>query len=128
MTVTKKIIFAKTISASAAICSIGLLAGCSRTEPPPLETIGAAKMAVHEAERADHTAELAPADLLNAQQKLASADQALRRNDNVSARRMSEQAIVDAQLAKAKTLTAQTNIGVREERDALHDVQREINQ
>ena len=83
-------------------------------------------MAVHQAERGDHTAALAPVDLQNAQLKLSVAEQAMNKRDNILARRMSEQAIVDAQLAMAKTLTAQTNLGVHEERDALHDVQREI--
>ena len=108
------------------LCSSLILASCARTEPAPLEILGAAKMAVHDAERGDHTAEFAQADLQSAQSKLSVADQAINRRDNVTARRMSEQAIVDAQLAKAKTLAAQTNLGVHEERDALHDVQREI--
>ena len=107
-----------------ALCCLFYLSSCSRTEPPPLETYGAAKMAVHDAERGEHTAQFAAADLQSAQLKLNAADQALRKKDNIQARRMSEQAIVDAQLAKVKTLTAQTNIGVHEERDALHDVQR----
>lgn len=117
----------KLITVSVLICGVPLLlASCSRHEPPPLELLGAAKMAVHEAERGDHTAQLAPIDLQSAKQKVANADLAMNRKDNVLARRLSEQAIVDAQLARAKTLTAQTNIGVHEEHDALHDVQREI--
>lgn len=101
-----------------------LLSGCSKNEPAPRELLGAAKMAVHDAERGDHTAELAPVELQNAQSKLSQAERAIDRRDNMLARRMGEQAIVDAELAKAKTLTAQTNFGVHEERDALHDVQR----
>lgn len=103
-----------------------LLASCGRHEPPPLELLGAAKMAVHEAQRGDYTAQLAPIELQRAKQKVTDADLAMTHKDNVSARRLSEQAIVDAQLATAKTLTAQTNLGVHEEHDALHDVQREI--
>lgn len=117
----------KRLSRIAAAASCLLLTGlvsCARREPAPLEILGAAKMAVHEAERGDHTAQLAPIDLQNAQQKLINAELAMNRQDNTLARRLSEQAIVDAQLAKAKTLTAQTNLGVHEERDALHDVER----
>ena len=120
------IVFQKTFLLLGVASTLLYLSSCSRREPAPLELLGAAKMAVHDAERADHTAQLAPVDLQNAQQKLATADRAINRRDNILARRMSEQAIVDAQLAKAKTLTAQTNLGVHEQLDALHDVQREI--
>jgi len=111
---------------TAVACSLVSLASCSRREPPPLELIGAAKMAVHDAERGDHTAQLAPTELQSARTKLETANRALNNRDNLLARRMSEQAIVDAQLANAKTLTAQTNLGVHEVRDALRDVRREI--
>jgi hypothetical protein len=111
---------------SSTLYSLVGLSSCSRNEPAPLETFGAAKMAVHDAERGDHTARFASSELQSAQMKLNEADQALSKHDNIRARRMSEQAIVDAQLANAKTLTAQTNLGVHEEIDALHDVQRGI--
>jgi hypothetical protein len=113
------------IFTTAACLTIGA-AGCSRHEPPPLELLGSAKMAVHDAEQGDHTAQFAPAELRNAQQKVNSAALALDRGENLRARRLSEQAIVDAQLANAKTLTAQLNGGALAEHRALHELQGEI--
>lgn len=97
--------------------------GCSLQEPPPLEMLGAAKMAVQDAERSDHTAQFAPAELQSAKQKVQAAEQAIAEQQNTLARRLSEQAIVDAQLATAKTLTTQYRIGANEQLDALRDVQ-----
>lgn len=102
------------------------MTGCSRHEAPPLELLGAAKMALHNAEQDDHTAEVAPADLQSAQRKINAADQAIAQGNNVKARRLSEQAIVEAQLAKAKTQTTLSRVGANEERSALQDLQHEI--
>lgn len=116
-------------SGSTAFASLSLFiasSGCAHREPPPLELVGAAKMAIHEAERNDHTAQQAPKELQSAQDKSQEAQQALQRKDYLRARRLSEQAIVDAQLAQARTQTALAIAGAREERDALRDVHREI--
>jgi hypothetical protein len=99
--------------------------GCSR-QPKQLEIVGAAKMAVREAEREDYAPKLAPADLSNARAKLADAEQAASNGDELRARRMSEQAIVDAQLARAKTDSGLSRLGAVEEKDAMQDLQREV--
>jgi hypothetical protein len=115
-------------SSTAAMASFLLvgMTGCSGQEPPPLELLGAAKMAVQDAAQNNQTAQFAPAELQSAQQKVSAADQAVDQGENVKARRLSEQAIADAQLAKAKTLTAQSKIGAQDERDALQGLQNEI--
>ncbi len=117
------------VKTDAAILGLLLAAtsGCSKSEAPPLELIGAAKMAVQDAERSDHTAQLAPVDLQRAERKLSLAEEALSEKDNRLARRLSEQAIVDAQLAKAKSLSIQSSATVSEEKQALDELKSEVN-
>ncbi len=57
---------------------------------------------------------------------ITNAEQAASNGDELRARRMSEQAIVDAQLARAKTDSGLSRLGAVEEKDAMQDLQREV--
>ena len=85
-----------------------LLVACGSTPPPPREQLTAADLAVQEAEEADATS-LAPEFLLQAREKLARAQET---EDPIRARRLAEQALIDAQLAEAQARaeTAQRNL------------------
>jgi len=74
-----------------------LCAGCA-TEPAPTAELAAARAAVAQAGQA---AEYAPKELAAAQTKLAAAQGALARGENVQARRLAQEAEVDARLAWA---------------------------
>ncbi len=77
------------------------LVACSST-PAPVGEISAAQTAVTAAEQAD-AAQHAPADLDRARDKLMRAEAALQADENNQARRLAEQALVDARLAEAKS-------------------------
>ena len=76
------------------------LSACSTVEPPA-EKVSQAEFAVREASerRAPQYASL---ELRRARDKLAEARQAMSRENYVTARRLAEQALVDAQLAQEK--------------------------
>ena len=73
------------------------LAACA-TEAPPSAELASARAALAQA---GPVAEYAPKELAAAQTKLSAAQHALARGDNVQARRLAQQAEVDARLAWA---------------------------
>lgn len=106
----------------AAICLLTSTA-CS-THSPPLETLGAAEMAIDEAERLD-AGTAAPAELNTAQGKLKMARTAMAEEEFVEARRFSEQAIVDANLARAKAELSRSAEQLEDATEALQEIERE---
>ncbi|CAO3415222.1 DUF4398 domain-containing protein [Azospirillum endophyticum] len=89
---------------AAAVLSAALgMAACASDVPPPTAQLGAASQAVQEAERAN-ALQYAPVALQSARDKLASADKAMRADERTRARRLAEEARVDAELA---TVTSQ---------------------
>jgi Domain of unknown function (DUF4398) len=76
------------------------LAACSSV-PAPVAEMSAAQTAVTSAEEAD-AAQHAPTDLDRARDKLIRAQAAMQEEDNTEARRLAEEALVDARLAEAK--------------------------
>ena len=74
-----------------------VLAACA-TEPAPTAELAAARSAV---ELASPAADYAPKELEAAQRKLSAAEGALARGENVQARRLAQEAAVDARLASA---------------------------
>lgn len=84
-----------------AVCGTILLAACAST-PEPTAELQAAQQAVADAERAQ-AAEHAAGELSQARTKLASANSAVQSEDMDEARRLAEQARVDAELASART-------------------------
>jgi hypothetical protein len=88
-----------------------LVAACGTTPPPPIETVAAAQTAVTAAEQADAPT-LAPAELDRARDKLLRAQAAIQQEENEAARRLAEQAAVDARLAeaRARAVVAQQNV------------------
>jgi hypothetical protein len=79
--------------------SLLALAACASSAPPPTIELAAARAAIEQAGPA--VAHYAPAELAAAQSKLERAEQALARDDRTQARRLAEEAEVDARLAWA---------------------------
>lgn len=93
---------------AAAVLSAALgLAACATDIPPPTAQLGASSQAVQAAERAN-ALQYAPVELQAARDKLAAADIAMRADERVRARRLAEQAQVDAELATVRSQRAVT--------------------
>jgi Tfp pilus assembly protein PilF len=76
-----------------------LLSGACATEPPPTAQLASARAVVDHA--GEVVAQYAPSELSAAKTKLHLAEDALARGDNAQARRLAEEAEVDARLAAA---------------------------
>jgi alanyl-tRNA synthetase len=82
----------------AALTTLSALAACTSV-PAPVQDVAEAERAVQEAAAADAEA-LAPAELDKARRKLEAAKSALAAQENLRARQLAEQALVDAELAE----------------------------
>ena len=91
-------------------CLIGL-AGCASA--PPTVAISNAEIAIRKADTVG-AAQHAPLELHVAREKLDSASQALEEGESEVARRLAEQALVDAELAEAKTRAAKARQNANE--------------
>ena len=98
-----------------------LLAGCASTPPPEAE-LAAAEVALEEAVEAE-AASHAPTLLQQAQEKLARARGAVEAERYVEARRLAEQAAVDAQLAEAHARAEIATSHLREVQEGVEDLQ-----
>ena len=85
------------------------LAACA-TFPSVTEQLAASKAAIDSAEMAG-AAKVAPQELSQAREKLMAAQSAATSNDVERARRLADEALVDAQLAQARTSTALSRDG-----------------
>jgi hypothetical protein len=90
----------RTTSIGAAIVAGVMIAGCS-THRPPTAKVATADVAIRQAEEAE-APEYAPLELRLAREKLEKARRAMDDDEDERARRLSEEAFVDAQLAQAK--------------------------
>ena len=108
----------------AAVALGALLAACGSTPPPPVDAVAAAQTAVTSAEQAN-AATLAPAELDRARDKLLRAQAAIQQEDNVEARRLAEQASVDARLAETRARATLANRNAEEFQAGLDAVRAE---
>ena len=110
----------------AAACALILmaLAGCA-TVPAPSDQLAVAKAAVSDAVGAGG-GEFTPAELRAAQEKLDQADRAMRAEDYRAARRLAEEAEVDAKLAATKARSLKAQRAVAELRESIRALQLEL--
>jgi FtsZ-interacting cell division protein YlmF len=99
-----------------------LLAACSSV-PPPQEQLAAADLAVREADEAEAGAHAA-APLRKARDKLEQARAALEAKEHLAARRLAEQALVDAQRAEAEARAAVAGQSFEEMQRSIEDLRR----
>lgn len=104
---------------------LGLVAGCA-TVAPPREQLGAAEAGVRQA-NASKAPQYASAELRMATDKLAQAQSAMRAKKYNEARRLAEEALVEAQLAESKARTAEAQQTARNMREAIESLRREAN-
>ena len=99
------------------------LAACATTLPPPAEQMAVSSAALAHAEGAG-SAELAPAEMALARDKMERARQAMTRKDHGVALALAQQAELDAQLAEAKAESiraARSAAALQEASRALRD-------
>lgn len=101
------------------------LAACA-TLPPPTEQLGAARAAIQSAE-VNGADKSAPVELTQARERLTAAQLAVSKNDTESARRLADEALVDAQLAQAKASTMRSREGVAQAEASLRALREETN-
>ncbi len=100
------------------------LGACSGT-PKPKTEIALSNAAVQNAEVAGAT-DLAPIELRTAKQKQALANNALSSKNYLTAKQLSEQAAVDAELAKAKSEAEKSRVAVKEVEDSINVIRAEL--
>lgn len=100
------------------------LAGCASV-PPPKEQLAVSKAAVENASTADST-EFAPVELRAAREKLSEAERAMADKDYARARRLAEEAEVDARLAQTKASSAKAEKAVAEAQEANRVLREEL--
>jgi hypothetical protein len=106
-----------------ALFAVPLFAACVTT-PPPTDELAAARAMVGQAQPL--AAREAPAELGIAQAKLAHAEDAMQRGDYDDARRLSEQAEVDAKLALALAENARAQRGAAEVEQSIEALRAEL--
>lgn len=102
------------------------LSACSGT-PKPKTEIALSNAAVQNAEVAGAT-DHAPIELRTAKEKQAMANSALASKNYLTAKQLSEQAAVDAELAKAKSEAEKSRAAVKEVEDSINVIRTELNQ
>lgn len=100
---------------------------CTSRAMPPNEQLALGQASI-EAALGSGAAQVAPAELLRAREKMASAQQALQAGHPVQARRLAEQADVDAQLAQAKADAAKSARASQEVEASLQTLREELQQ
>lgn len=105
------------------VCGVLGAGGCSAVRPPEA-AIGQAQLAVRQA--AESKAPVyAPSELRIAQEKASGAQQAMEDEEYAHARRLAEQAIVDAQLAQARAGAAEAQKNTEEARKTMNVLESE---
>lgn len=104
--------------------SAALFAACAST-PPPTDEVAVARTAVASAVTVGGT-ELAPLEMRAAQEKLSGAEKAMTAENHEEARRLAEEAAVDARLAERKALALKARRSVEEARESIRVLQQEM--
>ena len=102
-----------------------LAGGCASKGMAPVSQLATSRVAVTEAEAAG-AREYAALDLLSARDKLNKAEAASREEKYEQARRLAEEAEVDARLAESKARTAKSQRAAAEVQDSINALRREL--
>lgn len=100
------------------------VAGCASTPSPPREELAAAELAVSQVKESS-AEEYAAEDILRADEKLEAARSAMQREDYIQARRMAEQALVDAQFADVRADAARSGEVLAQSEESIEALERE---
>lgn len=115
----------KSVKMTTLLLAVWGLAACATVVPPPDVQVGQASTAVTEAESVG-AYEAAPVELQAARDKLDQAKKALQAEDNLTARRLAEEAMADANLAQAKARTAKSRTSAAALKEGIQTLQQEV--
>lgn len=110
--------------AAACVATVLLLGACRSAGPVPTTQMAQARTSVQQAEEAG-ARDYAGLDYRRAQQKLEEAEAALADRRHDRARRLAEQAAVDAELAAVRARSAKTQEAVEELRESIRALEQE---
>ena len=105
-------------------CSL-LLCGCASTAVAPVEKISTVEKAIQEARESNATVS-APLELRRAEDKLKEAKAAMKEEEFEKARRLADEALIDANLAEALSRSEKAKKTTQEMRDDIDTLRREI--
>jgi hypothetical protein len=100
-----------------------IVTGCS-TVGPPKDSVAAAELAVQEANKSK-APQYSPLELRMASDKLDEAKRAMNKKEYTQARRLAEEALVDAQVAEAKAASEDARRAAIDLRESLETLRRE---
>lgn len=100
------------------------LAGCASSPSPPREELAAADLAVRQVQ-GTAASDYAAGDVRQAQQKLEAARAAMERESYTEARRMAEQALIDAQVADVRVDAARSGEILAQSEEDIQALERE---
>ena len=122
MTVNRKIFIA--LLSVTVICVLFVF-GCASKGIEPIENISDAETAVEIAKESNAMIH-APLELRLAEEKLNSAQAAIEQEEFVKAQRLADEALMDAKLAEAKSLSEKAKKRVQEVRESVNTLRREL--
>jgi len=108
---------------AAGVLAAGTLVACG-TPTQPAASVSKAELAVHQADAKD-AGEHAPLDIQLAREKLARAQKALQDDDHDKARRLADEALVDALVADAKADTEESRATAQALQQSIQSLQNE---
>lgn len=107
------------------ICFAMVMVGCATQKVSYIESITSADLSVKAAEN-NNAALYAPMELKLARDKVDAAKEAVEKEEFVKAKRLADEAIMDAKLAEAKAASEKTKKITQEMRDSIETLRREI--
>lgn len=102
-----------------------IFSGCASKNIAPVESIAGAESAIKEAANSTATV-YAPLELKLAEDKLSAANAAVKKEEFTEAKRLADEALMDAKLAEAKSLSGKTKKQAREMRNSVETLRKEI--
>lgn len=107
------------------LAGAALLAGCANNPKAPTAQLAVSQEAVAGARKAE-ALQYAPVALNSAQQKLNDAQVAMQREDYDSARRLAEQAEVDAKVAETQSRSQKAQLAANELQESIRVLKNEL--
>lgn len=102
-----------------------LIGGCASPGVPPVEKISTVEKAIQEARESNATVS-APLELRHAEDKLNEAKAAMKEEEFEKARRLADEALLDAKLAEATARSEKAKKTTQEMRDNIDTLRREV--
>jgi hypothetical protein len=115
----------KLLKACLATLFIFVLAGCAAQVPAPEKQVTLAAQSIAQAESSG-AVEFAPVEIKSARDKLSQAKIAMDSEENLKAKRLADEAMVDANLAEAKARSAKSQKVVEELKESIRVLQQEM--